>query len=160
MQGNTNAVYVLMSDGETNEGTTWEAAHYALQQGLDNLTVLIDKNGLQGFGPTAEVFGDTADLAKWKAIGFDVVEADGHDVEAMLVILDTLRLQTNGKPKVVIAQTVKGKGVSYMENRLEWHYLPMTADLYDQACNDINTGILPLEAFFQHPSGFKNLTGV
>ena len=138
LQGNTNAVYVLMSDGETNEGTTWEAAHYALQQGLDNLTVLIDKNGLQGFGPTADVFGDTADVAKWKAIGFDVVEADGHDVEALLVLLDTLRLQTNGKPKVIIAHTVKGKGVSYMENRLEWHYLPMTADLYDQACNDIN----------------------
>ncbi|GAB3901539.1 transketolase [Larkinella knui] len=138
LQGNPHAVYVLMSDGETNEGTTWEAAHYAIQQGLDNLTVLIDKNGLQGFGQTADVFGDTADVAKWKAIGFEVVEADGHDVEALLVTLDTLRLQTNGKPKVIIAHTVKGKGVSYMENRLEWHYLPMTADLYDQACSDIN----------------------
>ncbi|GAB3339254.1 transketolase [Larkinella ripae] len=137
LQGNDNAVYVLMSDGETNEGTTWEAAHYALQQGLDNLTVLIDKNGLQGFGSTADVFGDTADVAKWQAIGFEVVEADGHDVEALMAQLDTLRLQTNGKPKVIIAHTVKGKGVSYMENRLEWHYLPMNPDLYEQARTDI-----------------------
>ncbi|MFC5408211.1 transketolase [Larkinella bovis] len=138
LQGNQHAVYVLMSDGETNEGTTWEAAHYALQHGLDNLTVLIDKNGLQGFGPTADVFGDTADVAKWKAIGFDVFEADGHDVDALLATLDLTRLRANGKPNVIIAHTVKGKGVSYMENRLEWHYLPMTADLYDQARTDIH----------------------
>lgn len=135
--GNDNVVYVLLSDGETNEGTTWEAAHYALQQGLDNLIMLIDKNGLQGFGSTSDVLGDTASVQKWEAIGFEVVEADGHNVEEITATVDALRLRKNGKPKVVIAHTVKGKGVSYMENRLEWHYLPMTAEQYDQARADV-----------------------
>jgi len=133
LSGSNDAVFVLMSDGETNEGTTWEAAHYALSQGLDNLIVLIDKNGLQGFGTTADVMGDTASVATWQAIGFETVEADGHDVEEILSTVDTLRLRTDGRPKVIIAHTVKGKGVSYMENRLEWHYLPMSAEQYEQA---------------------------
>ncbi|WP_080239647.1 transketolase [Spirosoma rigui] len=137
--GDDSRVYVLMSDGETNEGTTWEAAHFALQHGLDNLVVLVDKNGLQGFGNTADVFGDTADARKWEAIGFETVEVDGHDVAAIGTTLDQLQTQSTGagKPKMVIAHTVKGKGVSYMENRLEWHYLPMTPAQYEEACADV-----------------------
>ena len=140
--GDDSRVFVLMSDGETNEGTTWEAAHYAVQHGLDNLLVLIDKNGLQGFGPTASVFGDTADARTWQAIGFDTVEVDGHNVDELIITLDRLTdplAHKDGarKPKVVIARTVKGKGVSYMENRLEWHYLPMTQAQYEQACAEV-----------------------
>jgi len=135
--GDDARVYVLMSDGETNEGTTWEAAHYALQNGLDNLVVLIDKNGLQGFGNTADVLGDTADVRKWEAIGFDTVEVDGHDVDGLLGVIDQVNAAPNGRPKVLIAHTVKGKGVSYMENRLEWHYLPMSPAQYEQACADV-----------------------
>ncbi|MCY7350591.1 MAG: transketolase [Cytophagaceae bacterium] len=130
-------VYVLLSDGETNEGTTWESAHFAVQHQLDNLVVLVDKNGLQGFGPTSSVLGDTAARAKWESIGFETVEADGHDVPGLLQILDELTATANGKPKAVIARTVKGKGVSYMENRLEWHYLPMNPTQYDQACAEV-----------------------
>lgn len=130
-------VSVLMSDGETNEGTTWEAAHFAVQHGLNNLLVIIDKNGLQGFDSTANVLGDTADPRTWAAMGFDVAEADGHDLEALLPALDDLLARANGKPKVLIASTVKGKGVSYMESRLEWHYLPMNAAQYAQACTDV-----------------------
>jgi len=137
LQGRDDRAIVLLSDGETNEGTTWEAAHYALQNGLDNLLVVIDKNGLQGFGTTTDVLGDTAAPEKWRAIGFDTVEADGHDVPALLEAIDALVAQRNGRPKVIIAHTVKGKGVSYMENRLEWHYLPMTDAQYDQARSDI-----------------------
>lgn len=141
--GDDSRVFVLMSDGETNEGTTWEAAHFALQHGLDNLIILIDKNGLQGFGSTADVMGDTADVLTWKAMGFDTVEVDGHNVDEVLATLDQLTVPSNangqpGKPKVVIAHTVKGKGVSYMENQLEWHYLPMTEAQYEQACADVN----------------------
>jgi transketolase len=138
--GDDSRVYVLMSDGETNEGTTWEAAHFALQHGLDNLVVIVDKNGLQGFGNTADVFGDTADARKWEAIGFETVEVDGHDIDAISARLDTLQSASGGvgKPKMVIAHTVKGKGVSYMENRLEWHYLPMTPAQYEQACADVS----------------------
>ena len=134
--GDDSRVYVLMSDGETNEGTTWEAAHFALQHKLDNLVVLVDKNGLQGFGSTADVFGDTADARKWEAIGFETVEVDGHNIVAIGETLDGLR-PGSGKPKLVIAHTVKGKGVSYMENRMEWHYLPMTPDQYEQACANV-----------------------
>lgn len=135
--GDDARVYVLMSDGETNEGTTWEAAHYALQNGLDNLVVLIDKNGLQGFGSTADVLGDTADARKWEAIGFETVEVDGHNVDGVLGVIDQLTAAPNGRPKVIIAHTVKGKGVSYMENRLEWHYLPMSPGQYEQACAEV-----------------------
>lgn len=137
MLGDDSRAFVLMSDGETNEGTTWEAAHFAVQYGLDNLIVLIDKNGLQGFGETADVMGDTASEATWKAIGFDTTVVDGHNVDALLEAIDQLLAQPNGKPKLIIAQTVKGKGVSYMENRLEWHYLPMTAAQYEQAQAEI-----------------------
>ena len=139
--GDDSRVYVLMSDGETNEGTTWEAAHFALQHKLDNLVVLVDKNGLQGFGSTADVFGDTADVRKWEAIGFETVEVNGHDIDAIGKTLDELQYGS-GKPKIVIAHTVKGKGVSYMENRLEWHYLPMTPDQYEQACADVSATYL------------------
>lgn len=129
--------FVLMSDGETNEGTTWEAAHYAIQNRLDNLIVLIDKNGLQGFGNTTEILGETASAAKWQAIGFDVFEADGHDPDELIALIGTLKRRKNDLPKVIIANTVKGKGVSYMENRMEWHYLPMSDELYENAIFDI-----------------------
>ncbi|GAB2556525.1 transketolase [Spirosoma areae] len=142
--GDDSRVFVLMSDGETNEGTTWEAAHFAIQNQLDNLIVLVDKNGLQGFGNTADVLGDTADTRTWNAIGFDTVEVDGHNIEELLTTLDRLTATPNGKPKLVIAHTVKGKGVSYMENRLEWHYLPMTEAQYEQARADVQERYLPV----------------
>ncbi|AEI50324.1 transketolase [Runella slithyformis] len=129
--------FVLMSDGETNEGTTWEAAHYAIQNRLDNLIVLIDKNGLQGFGNTTDVLGDTATASKWRTIGFDVFEAEGHNPAELVELIDTLKSRNNGLPKVIIAHTVKGKGVSYMENRMEWHYLPMSDDQYETAKTDV-----------------------
>jgi transketolase len=130
-------VYVLMSDGETNEGTTWEALHFARQHGLDNIVVLIDKNGLQGFDRTHQVLGDTASASVWRAVDLDVVETDGHNVPELLTVLDALAQRRNGKPKVIIANTIKGKGVSYMEDRLEWHYLPMNEAQYQQAITDI-----------------------
>ncbi len=137
--GDDSQVFVLMSDGETNEGTTWEAAHFAVQNKLDNLIVLIDKNGLQGFGNTADVMGDTASADLWRAIGFEVAEVDGHDVEQIGTIIDRLTAVPNRKPNVIIAHTVKGKGVSYMENKLEWHYLPMTPAQYEEAMGDVKS---------------------
>lgn len=125
--------YVLMSDGETNEGTSWEAAHFAVASRLDNLLVVVDKNGLQGFGNTADILGDTASARVWEAIGFDVMTADGHNIQDLVDARKTLLNNRNGKPKLLIAQTVKGKGVPYMENRMEWHYLPMNEQLYTEA---------------------------
>jgi transketolase len=129
--------FVLMSDGETNEGTTWEAAYFAVSNKLDNLLVVIDKNGLQGFGKTQDILGDTASAKVWSAIGFEVLEADGHDVDALLEAKNKLSLSKNGMPKVIIAQTVKGKGVPHMENKMEWHYLPMNDQMFADAVNSI-----------------------
>lgn len=129
--------FALLSDGETNEGTTWEAAHYAIQNQLDNLVMIIDKNGLQGFDYTDKVLGETASVEKWKAIGFETVEVDGHNILAVSQAIQELKSHKNGLPKAIIAQTVKGKGVSYMENKLEWHYLPMNPEQYQQATLEI-----------------------
>ena len=125
--------YVLMSDGETNEGTTWEAAHFAVASKLDNLIVFIDKNGLQGFAKTEEVLGDTSRRILWEAIGFDVVEIDGHNIEQILDAKRNFIEKENGKPKLIIANTVKGKGVQFMENKLEWHYNPMNEKQFEEA---------------------------
>jgi|LakMenEpi03Aug12_release.lakeMendotaPanAssembly.Ray.scaffolds.fasta_scaffold145175_2 transketolase len=139
MSGSVSLTFVLMSDGETNEGTTWEAAHFAVRHGLDNLVLLIDKNGLQGFGRTEDVLGDTADPVKWESMGFEVHVADGHDLDAVTSTLRGLRGNSNGKPKVIMAHTIKGNGVPFMEDRLEWHYLPMDRSLYDEAVTHLNS---------------------
>lgn len=130
-------VCVLMSDGETNEGTTWEAVHFAVRQKLDNLIVIIDKNGLQGFGRTDDVLGDTASSEKWMSLGFDVFKTDGHSPDQLMLTMEEVLREKNGKPKVIIADTVKGKGVSFMESRIEWHYLPMNEGQYLRAREEI-----------------------
>lgn len=135
---NQDYVFILMSDGETNEGTTWEAAHYAVSKKLDNLIVLIDKNQLQGFGCTKDVLGDTASADKWRCIGFDVIEIDGHDVNEIITELKNLK-KSNPKPKLIIANTIKGKGVDYMEHKMEWHYLPMNDESYQKALTSIES---------------------
>lgn len=137
IQLKNNFTYVLMSDGETNEGTTWEAAHFAITHKLDNLILIIDKNKLQGFGNTSEVLGDTADLNKWESIGFDVLEVDGHDIDTINKAIQGFK-SLNDKPKLIIANTIKGKGVDYMENKLEWHYLPMDFKLFEEAKVSLN----------------------
>ena len=138
LKGNNTISYVLMSDGETNEGTTWEAAHFAKSHGLDNLIVFIDRNRLQGFGNTKDVLGDTANATLWAAMGFDVLEADGHNITELNSLKEKHIANKNGNPKLIIANTIKGKGVTYMENKLEWHYLPMNEAQYNEALQCIN----------------------
>jgi len=139
---NDEYTYVLMSDGETNEGTTWEGGHYAVAKGLDHLIVMIDKNGLQGFGNTDKILGVSADKNKWEAMGFEVVEVDGHNVSEIYNQIDLFKARKNGIPKLLIANTIKGKGVSYMEDKMEWHYLPMKAEQYEVAMNDVKHNYL------------------
>lgn len=131
-------VCVVMSDGETNEGTTWEAAHFAVKHKLDNLILIIDNNGLQGFGALSDVLGNTAAVKQWKMFGFDTFTLNGHDISGMSAQLAQIKEMKNGRPKVIVADTVKGKGVSYMENKLEWHYLPMTKEMFAQAQKEID----------------------
>ncbi len=133
---NSLKTFVLMSDGETNEGTTWEAAHFAVSNKLSNLILFIDKNKLQGFGNNIDILGDTACKEKWENIGFEVLEIEGHSISSILDAISSVN-STNNKPKLIIANTIKGKGVSYMENKLEWHYLPMNDIQYATALNDL-----------------------
>lgn len=111
-------VFVVTGDGEIEEGICWEAFMAAAQFKLDNLTVIIDRNGLQLSGPTAEIMDIENLKAKMEAFGFDVEEIDGHSFDSLIPALEK---RCEGKPRCVIAKTVKGKGVSYMENRYEWH---------------------------------------
>lgn len=132
MLGQPGRVYCLMSDGEWQEGSTWEALIFAAHHKLGNLTALIDLNGLQGFGDTQSVASMGALARRLRAFDVDVREADGHD----LASLDAALAAPPDRPSVVVMRTVKGHGVSFMENRMEWHYLPLTAELYEQAVKE------------------------
>jgi transketolase len=114
-------VYAILSDGECDEGSTWEGALFAPQHRLDNLTVIVDHNKLQGFGATRDVLTLEPFAEKWRAFGWDTLEIDGHDLGAIVSALRP-RPHPERRPLAVIAHTVKGKGVSYMENQLAWHY--------------------------------------
>lgn len=138
LDSSNNIVYVVMSDGETNEGTTWEAAHFSSFHNLDNIILIVDNNNLQGFGRLEDTLGNTAAKHKWEAMGFEVAETDGHNVSTLCSILDTFKVNKNGKPKVIIGSTIKGKGIKFMENKLEWHYLPMTNESYQVALSEIS----------------------
>ena len=114
-------IFVMLSDGELDEGSNWEAILFAPHHRLDNLVVIVDYNKIQSFGSVAEVLNLDSLNEKWRAFGWSVHEVDGHDHNAIAQTLENLPVGT-GKPNVVIAHTVKGKGVSFMEDRLEWHY--------------------------------------
>jgi transketolase len=114
-------VFVMLSDGECDEGSTWEAALFAPFHQLDNLTVIIDYNKIQSFGTVKEVLDLEPLGAKWRAFGWSVREIDGHNHIEIEEALQTAASQ-QGKPTCIIAHTIKGKGVSFMENNLLWHY--------------------------------------
>ena len=130
--------YCILSDGDCNEGSTWEAAMFASHHKLKNLVVIVDNNGLQGFGKTADVISMEPLVQKWQSFNFDVaVAANGNDEKSIDEAFGSLDL-TSEKPKIIIARTVKGSGVSYMENKMEWHYLPMSDDQYRMAMDEIS----------------------
>lgn len=113
---------VLLSDGEMDEGSNWEAFLFAAHHRLDNLVVIVDANGIQSLGSVDEVMGLEPLEAKLSAFGWRVFEVDGHDCSALSMAVDQALHPGSGKPGVVIARTIKGKGVSFMENQLPWHY--------------------------------------
>lgn len=116
-----NRVFVLVGDGETNEGSIWEAALCAAKHHLDNLTVIIDCNAQQSYGDTDEVLRLDPYSEKWKAFGFAVAEVSGHNVSELKNVFSRLPMET-GKPSVVICHTVKGKGIKTVERDLSWHH--------------------------------------
>ncbi|MHB0913780.1 MAG: transketolase [Armatimonadota bacterium] len=130
----SSRVFCLIGDGESEEGQIWEAAMAAPHFGLDNLTVITDFNGLQIDGPTAEVMNPNPIADKWRAFNWNVVEIDGHDYEQ---ILDALSVRVPGKPTMIVAKTVKGRGVSYMENMCDWHGKAPSEEQVKQAVEEL-----------------------
>ncbi len=126
-------VYVLLGDGECNEGSVWEAAMSASHFKLDNLTVIIDKNGLQYDGPTADILSMEPFLEKWKSFGWQTIEVDGHSIQNLYQAFHTYHNQ----PIAIIANTIKGKGVSFMENNPKWHNSRLTQTEYDMAIMEL-----------------------
>lgn len=127
--------FVLISDAECNEGEVWEAALFAAHRKLDNLTAIIDYNKVQALGSTDAVLKIEPLFDKWKAFGWNVCEADGHD---LVDLKNKLSKRVKGKPTMVIAHTVRGKGVSFMEHKLEWHYLTTNEEQHLKAMKEIS----------------------
>ena len=121
LDGKDNAVFAVLGDGECEEGQVWEAAMFAAHNHLDNLVAIVDNNGLQIDGPITAVCNPEDLGEKFAAFGWDVIHVDGHDMDALSSTLGALRDDRSGKPVAVIAHTVKGKGVSFMENQVGWH---------------------------------------
>lgn len=138
-------VYTLLGDGELEEGQVWEAAMFAAHHKLDNLCVIVDSNGLQIDGPVAEVGGPEPIDEKFRSFGFDVQVIDGHDFDAIEAALAHAKT-VKGKPSVIIAKTIKGKGVSYMENQVGWHGKAPNDEQYAAAMQELNTVLSGLEA--------------
>jgi transketolase len=132
LQGLGARVFVLLGDGECNEGSVWEAAALASAGNLDNLVAIVDCNSLQACGRCEEVSSGTRLADCWRGFGWEVDEADGHNYPELVQVLG--RPAASGKPRVVLCHTVKGKGIDFMENDLEWHYRPVRG-------NDINESL-------------------
>jgi len=136
LDGAPHRVYVLLGDGELNEGQAWEAAMTAAHYGLDRLTAVVDRNGLQAQGATERLKRLEPLAAKWAAFGWNVLEVDGHDLKALCEALDEAA-STRGGPSVLIARTVKGKGVSFLEGRYQYHNASLTRDEYARALAEL-----------------------
>jgi transketolase len=134
LQRSSRRVIAIVSDAECNEGVVWEAAMFASQHELSNLDVIVDHDHQQAFGYTADVLASDNLPARWRAFGWEVVEADGHDEEQLVEILNSPKSQL---PRVVVAETIFGKGVSFMERQIKWHYLPMSDEEYEQALTEL-----------------------
>jgi transketolase len=132
--------YAIVGDGEINEGSIWEALMFAAHAGLSNLMVMVDANGFQAMGTTDEVLRMPGLEQRFSAFGFDALTVDGHDVVQISQAIDRLMALDNGRPKALVAQTVKGKGVSFMENNNAWHYTRLDASHYARALLEIGSG--------------------
>jgi transketolase len=130
-------IYCLMGDGETNEGQVWEAAMTASHYKLDSICAIIDYNKLQIDGFCCEVKDMGAYLDKWKDFGWHVIETDGHDIEKLMTSFDKART-VKGMPTVIVAHTIKGKGVSFIENKAEWHGIAPKAEEYERAIKELD----------------------
>lgn len=124
-------IYVLMGDGECNEGSVWEAAMCGAQYKLGNIVAIVDNNGFQSDGSTEDIISSLTLAAKWRSFGWNVCEVNGHDVKDLVIALQTHLV--SDQPNCLIAKTIKGKGVEFMENNNEWHHNRLTQAMFDRA---------------------------
>ena len=130
---NTSNIYVLLGDGECDEGSVWEAAATVIHYNLKNLTTIIDMNGLQNDGRTSEVLNIGNMVERWKSMGFDVLEVNGHDV----MELQEAFLAKTEHPKAIVCHTIKGRGIRFAEDKVDWHIGYVTQELYDEAMEEL-----------------------
>lgn len=130
-------VYVLMGDGELAEGSIWEAGMSASHYRLDNLIGIVDRNRLQIGGPTESVMSLESLSAKWQAFGWEVVKVDGHNIRELINVLENIPV-VSGKPTLIIAYTIKGRGISFIENRPEWHHRIPTDEEFTKMMEELN----------------------
>ena len=133
-KGSGRKVYTIIGDGESQEGSIWEGALFASKLGLDNFTAVMDYNNLQGYGRARELCSFEPVSLKWEAFGWHVTEVDGHDPEDIRNAFDA---DSCGRPRMIIARTTKGKGVSFMEDRLRWHYFTVTDERKERALKEL-----------------------
>ena len=141
LSGSSRRAFALISDAECNEGAIWEAAMFAAHHQLSNLVVIVDQNGQQALGHTSEVLDLSPLENRWRAFGWDTRVVDGHDVGALVETMRAIDTRS-GPPRILIARTVFGAGVSYMRGQVKWHYLPMSEEEYQRAMIEV-TGSPP-----------------
>jgi len=144
MNGRSYRVFCVVGDGECNEGSIWEAAMSASHHHLDNLTVIIDRNRFQVSGPTKEVVTLEPLAEKWSSFGWRAREADGHDVSQLVEMLKSVPFEKE-RPSAIVAETVKGKGISFMENERRWHSMLPTEEEHSQAERELESTILRIQ---------------
>ncbi|MHB1344858.1 MAG: transketolase [Thermoleophilia bacterium] len=140
LRGSGARMYVLLGDGELQEGQVWEAAMAASSFGLGNLTAIVDANRLQLCGTVESIVSVEPLPDKWRAFGWNVLQVDGHDCAALEAAFRAA-VETTGRPTVIIAHTVKGKGVSFMENSVEWHSAAVTDEVRERALAELAAGV-------------------
>ena len=131
--------FVIVGDGELNEGACWEAIQFAGHHQLQNLMIVVDKNNFQAMDATSEIINQENLKIQIESFNFNVVDLDGHDEQALDQAIQDLFDLRNNKPSCIIANTVKGKGISFMENKNEWHYLRLDQALYESAISELET---------------------
>ncbi|MGH7681382.1 MAG: transketolase [Candidatus Eiseniibacteriota bacterium] len=149
--GNPRRVYCVMGDGEQQEGQIWEAAMFGAHYKLDNLCGIIDYNRKQIDGDVQDVMGIAPLADKWRAFNWHVIDVDGHDMKALLQAFDEAR-RTKGKPSIILARTIMGKGISYMEDDYRWHGVPPSPEQAEKALQELGTS---LDAWTRRLEGHK-----
>ncbi|KPK42268.1 MAG: transketolase [Omnitrophica WOR_2 bacterium SM23_29] len=137
IKGDKRRVFTLIGDGESEEGSIWEGALFAGKLKIDNFTAIIDYNNLQGYGRPREICYYEPVIDKWKSFGWEICRIDGHNFSQ---IIKAFKTPHKGKPKIIVADTIKGKGVDFMEDKLKWHYFIVTEELKQKALTCLDEG--------------------